>query len=91
MNQFSIDGLEPDITIYLDIESKKGIERIKKFRQNEINRLDVEELSFHEKVRKSYLGLSNKYPKRIKLIDAGQPFEVVLDEAQKEIMDNLAH
>lgn len=85
INQFAIDGLEPDLTIYLDIESEKGIARIQNFRQNEINRLDVEALDFHRRVRQSYLRLHQENPERIKLIDASQPLQQVIDDTIKVI------
>lgn len=86
INQFAIDGLEPDLTIYLDIESEKGIERIMQHRTNEVNRLDVEQLEFHKRVRQSYLRLQQQFPKRIKLIDASQPLEQVVENARATIL-----
>lgn len=81
INQFAIDGLEPELTVYLDIESRAGIARIEQFRQNEINRLDVEKIEFHERVRKSYLRLYEANPNRIKLVDASQQLDRVIEDA----------
>lgn len=78
MNQFAIDGLEPDLTVYLDIESEEGLRRIKTYRTDEINRLDVEALEFHQRVRSSYLKLAKENSDRIKLVDASQSLEQVL-------------
>lgn len=86
MNQFAIDGLEPDLTIYLDIKSEEGIRRIMEHRTGEINRLDVEQLEFHQRVRQSYLHLQQAYPQRIKLIDASQPLDVVVSMVKKTIL-----
>jgi dTMP kinase len=86
MNQFAIDGLEPDLTIYLDIKSEEGIRRIMEHRTGEINRLDVEQLEFHQRVRRSYLHLQQAYPQRIKLIDASQPLDVVISMVKKTIL-----
>ncbi|KRM60444.1 thymidylate kinase [Paucilactobacillus vaccinostercus DSM 20634] len=86
MNQFAIDGLEPDLTIYLDIKSEEGIRRIMEHRTGEINRLDVEQLEFHQRVRQSYLHLQRAYPQRIKLIDASQPLDVVISMVKKTIL-----
>lgn len=85
MNQFATDGLEPALTIYLDIEPELGIQRIKQHRQNEINRLDVEQLAFHQRVRTEYLELLHQYPDRIKLIDASRPFDDVVTAVQQAI------
>ena len=86
MNQFAIDGLEPDLTVYLDIESEEGIRRIKSHRTDEINRLDVEALEFHQRVRKSYLNLLEQNPERIKLVDASQPLDKVLQDVKETML-----
>ncbi|WP_442760704.1 dTMP kinase [Paucilactobacillus nenjiangensis] len=86
MNQFAIDGLEPDLTVYLDIESEEGIRRIKTHRTDEINRLDVEALEFHQRVRKSYLNLLEQNPERITLVDASQPLDKVLQDVKETML-----
>lgn len=80
INQFAIDGLLPQLTIYLDIESELGLQRIAAHRADQVNRLDKEKLAFHHLVRQSYLRLQKQSPERIKLIDASQDLpKVVLD------------
>ena len=78
MNQFAIDGLLPDLTIYLDVESEVGLRRIAEHRADQVNRLDEEKLAFHQTVRAAYLRLHQAHPDRIKLIDAGQPLDQVI-------------
>ena len=78
MNQFAIDGLLPDLTIYLDVESEVGLRRIAEHRADQVNRLDEEKLAFHQTVRAAYLRLYQAHPDRIKLIDAGQPLDQVI-------------
>lgn len=46
MNRFATGGLTPDLTIFLDIEPELGLERIRRNRQDEVNRLDHEKMSF---------------------------------------------
>ncbi|MFC4182070.1 dTMP kinase [Saccharococcus thermophilus] len=77
INQFAIDGYFPSLTIYFDIDPKMGLERIQKNKQREINRLDMESLSFHYKVREGYLKLAKRFAERIVTIDASKsPDEV---------------
>ena len=78
MNQFAIDGLLPDLTIYLDVESEVGLRRIAEHRADQVNRLDEEKLAFHQTVRPAYLRLHQAHSDRIKLIDAGQPLDQVI-------------
>ena len=58
INQFAIDGLMPELTIYLDIDSELGLKRIAQNRADQVNRLDEEALSFHCKVRSAYQKLT---------------------------------
>lgn len=51
INEPAIEGYMPDLTIYLDIEPALGLERIHSNEKREINRLDLEGIEFHEKVR----------------------------------------
>ena len=90
INQFAIDGLMPSLTIYLDIESEIGLRRIAEHRSNQINRLDKEKLAFHQTVRQSYLKLYKNYPERIKLIDASQPLEKVIEDVKATIHDRFS-
>lgn len=90
INQFAIDGLMPALTIYLDIESEIGLRRIVEHRSNQVNRLDQEKLVFHQTVRQSYLKLYKNYPERIKLIDASQPLEKVIEDVKATIHDRFS-
>jgi dTMP kinase len=75
----------PQATLYFDIEPEVGLERINKGRKDEINRLDLESLDFHYKVRDGYLSLLSEFPERIRRIDANQSVEKVCEEAYKQI------
>jgi len=81
MNQFATEGLNPDLTLYFDVAAEVGLQRIQTHRQNEINRLDVEALSFHHRVQAAYLRLLAAYPERIKRLDASQPLDQVVAQA----------
>ncbi|MGM9891904.1 dTMP kinase [Limosilactobacillus sp.] len=85
MNQFAIDGLLPQLTVYLDIESEIGLRRIAEHRADQVNRLDKEKLSFHRTVRQAYLRLYHRYPERIKLVDASQPLAKVVADVRQTI------
>lgn len=78
LNQFATDGLKPDLTLYFDLDVEEGLARIARNQEREVNRLDLEGLELHYKVRKGYLSLAEKEPERIVKIDASQSFEAVL-------------
>ena len=57
-------SIKPDLTILLDIDIKKGLKRAGKVR----DRLELRPHSYHKKVRKGYLLLAKKEPRRIKVV-----------------------
>jgi len=60
--------LRPDITILLDLDVEIGLKRNRGI--NKTDRLELEDIEFHQRVRNGYHNLVEKEPERIKLIDA---------------------
>lgn len=81
INQFAIGDVMPDLTLYMDVSPEVGLSRISRSPDREVNRLDLERESFHEKVREGYRLLLQKFPERIQLVNAEQEPEKVLDAA----------
>ncbi len=81
INQFAIKDTMPDLTLYFDISPEIGLQRIKKHSGREVNRLDLEKIEFHEKVREGYHILLKRFPDRMKTIDASQPIDRVLEDS----------
>lgn len=81
INDFATDGVQPDLTLYIDVPAEVGLRRIQKgMGTREFNRLDQEKQSFHDKVRAGYLNIARENPTRIVTIDGTQtPEEVVAD------------
>jgi thymidylate kinase len=84
INQFATDCRMPDLTFYLDIEPEKGLARIAKNGRREVNRLDMEKLEFHRKVREGYLWVAKQFPNRIVVLDA----EKTLDQLAEEVVSH---
>ncbi len=89
INEFAIDETMPDMTFFLDLKPEEGLKRIAQHRSDEVNRLDLEKLSFHEKVYEGYQLLLKKYPSRIIKIDASKTVEEETEEIVKIILDRL--
>ena len=69
INNIAIQGMNPDLTVLLDISVEAGLARKKAKRQD---RFEQEELAFHHRVREGYLKLAASDPKRWLIIDATQ-------------------
>jgi dTMP kinase len=87
LNQVATGGLIPELTILFDIESEDGLSRLHPGTQD---RLELESLSFHQRVRHGYLELAKKQPERWKIIDAGKPLSSVQTDFRKILSDKLA-
>ena len=83
INKFAIDDYMPDLTLYFDVNPKVGLARIEKDADREINRLDVESMKFHYKVREGYLLLLSQNPERIRLINAENELDAVFADAME--------
>lgn len=90
INLFATEGTYPDLTLLFDIDPKIGLSRINKTKNREINRLDLEQLSFHRAVRKTFLKLAKTYADRYVVIDASLPFDQVVAAAETIILKRLA-
>lgn len=88
INRFAIEDRFPDLTLYLDVDPEAGLERIRAHGSREINRLDLESLSFHRKVREGYLKVIEMFPDRIVRIDANEELDAVF-EAVKRALDHF--
>ncbi len=80
INQFAINGAEPDLTLLLDVPVALGFERIAERQRKlfeESDRIEREARAFHDRVRAGYLELAARWPERFRRIAAGgDPDEV---------------
>jgi len=88
INEFAVENVFPDLTLYLDVDPELGLKRIRENENREINRLDLESISFHQKVREGYLEVINRFPNRIIKINANEQLDVVFEEV-KRVFDHF--
>ncbi|WP_080831678.1 dTMP kinase [Cohnella massiliensis] len=89
INRFAVDDCMPDLTLFLDLEPEAGLARIEANALREVNRLDLEGLAFHRKVREGYLEVAGRFPERIVTIDAMRSPEFVLEDAWRYLEARL--
>jgi len=85
---FATGNLWPDLTILLDIDPAKGLQR--KRGGGEWNRLDAYALAFHQRVWQGYQALARQEPQRWVIIDASQPFNSIQDQISQVILERLS-
>lgn len=89
VNEYATEGQYPDLTFFFDLDPEEGLKRIAANSGREVNRLDLEKLSFHEKVRIAFLDLSQKFKDRYVVIDASKSPEEVADAVFAAIQEKL--
>lgn len=83
LDRIACGGLQPDITVLIDIDVESGKERFE--RRNERTgsaetRIDDESTAFHARVRNGYLALAAEHPERITVIGGGGSIRAVARE-----------
>lgn len=87
INEFAIEGTRPDFTLYLDVDSDTGLQRIQNGRTHQMDRLDSEGLEFHQRVRHAYLKLAEENPVRIHKVDARMGLQDVVEASYSAIVE----
>lgn len=77
INQFAIEDMMPILTLYFDIDPELGLRRINQHKGREVNRLDLETIEFHQRVREGYLQLVKRFSDRIQVVDASKTVDEV--------------
>ncbi|AZN76023.1 dTMP kinase [Lactobacillus acidophilus] len=89
INDFATDKLDPDLTFFLDIAPEIGLSRIKKLRPAQEDRLEQEDIVFHQKVYEGFLKVIKMYPDRFVVINATQPIDQVVKQVVTELKQRL--
>ncbi|MBE2198546.1 MAG: dTMP kinase [Anaerolinea sp.] len=90
ITQVATGGLQPHLTILLDIDVERGLAR-RASNAEEMNRLDLETTSFHQRVRSGYHQLAANDPARWALVDADRAADVIQAELRAIVHRKLAH
>ena len=89
MNLFATENILPKRTIFFDILPEDGLKRVYTNKDREVNRLDLENIEFHQKVYQGYISLCDKFPERIVKIDASLDIEHVFVQVLSKIHEIL--
>ena len=84
---FATEDKVPDLTFYLDVPPEIGLKRTGGGQVACKDRIELEPLDFHEKIRQSFLQIAQQEPKRVRVLDATQLPKIILQQAVKHIDD----
>lgn len=82
VNRFALDGLRPDLTLLVDLDPRVGLARKQ---LEEINRMEREDLAFHDQVRAALLDAAAAEPDRFIVLDGQTPLLELLEVAMTAI------
>ncbi|MEM7725422.1 MAG: dTMP kinase [Cyanobacteria bacterium P01_A01_bin.45] len=88
LNSIATYGVEPDLTLWLDLDVKEGFAR--KSKNNHVaDRIEKEKIDFHYRVQQGYNYLASIYPQRIIKVDASLNPEEVHQKIQEVISNSF--
>lgn len=90
ITHFATGGLKPDLTLLLDIDVEVGLAR-RTGGGVEMNRLDLETIAFHQRVRQGYHQLAAQEPARWVIIDANRSPAAVQTDLRAIVVDRLGN
>ncbi|MFB0847419.1 dTMP kinase [Paenibacillus oleatilyticus] len=89
INRFAIGDWMPDLTVFMDVRPEIGLARIRADQGREVNRLDLESMTFHNKVREGYLQVLRLFPERVVRVDAERELDKVLEDIGQMLNQKL--
>lgn len=81
VNRWATAGLWPDLVVLLDIDPAVGLAR-----SGGGDRIESEQLAFHQAVRRAYLDLAAADPTRFAVVDAARPFDEVAADVHAAVL-----
>ncbi len=88
LSSFSLQGLKPDLTLYLDISPEEGMRRVKS--RGTLDRIEQQSIEFFHRVHDSYLQYIKMNPYVVR-INAALPLKNVQLALQKAINEFIEH
>ncbi len=87
LNQMATNGLESDLTLWLDLDVERGLARTQK--RGARDRIEQATLEFHQRVQQGFAHLAEKNPDRIVRIDADRSELEVAEQIEATLSQHL--
>lgn len=84
INHFALHHL-PNLTLFIDVTPEVALKRLSS--REKTDRLDLESVTFHQKVYEGYQQVLKMYPNRIVRIDGNQALEAVCKDCIDKVLD----
>jgi dTMP kinase len=88
LSRWATQGLEPDLTVLLDLPPEVGLARARG--RAVADRLESESMDFHQRVRQTFLALAEADPDRYVVVDARQSPEAIAAAIRVRVAELLS-
>ena len=88
LSRWATEGLQPDLTVLLDLPPEVGLARARG--RAVADRLESESLDFHQRVRRTFLALAEAQPDRYLVVDARQSPDEIAAAIRVRVADLLS-
>lgn len=75
LNRLVTKGIRPNLTILMNVSAERGLKR--KAASSQMDRIEEEDISFHQKIKKAYEKLAKEDPKRFFVVDGALKADVI--------------
>lgn len=93
LSRWATSGLEPDLTVLLDVDPALGLDRARAreaAEDDQPDRLERESLEFHRRVRQAFRALADSAPDRYVVVDSSRHPEAVASVVRAAVTKRLA-
>lgn len=87
INEPAVGDMTPDATVYLAIDHRAAL--LRRLNATEPDRLELQDIEFHERVQKAYERLIKENKKRFLVVDAQRDIETIARDAFEKVLERL--
>lgn len=82
VNQLAVGGLTPDLTFFIDVDTRQALERIKdrQASQSAADRIESRELAFHQRVRDGFIQLAKSEKRFVRIFSVARSVDAIQEE-----------
>ena len=85
MGRLATGDLSPDVTFLLDLPAAVGLRRVRGAK----DRIEQRAASFHERVRRGFLALACRAPRRFRVLDAQQSLTAIQRQIRQAVTERV--
>jgi dTMP kinase len=82
LHALAVGTVKPHLTLVFDVDLKTAFAR----RGRRLDRLESQPLAFHRRVRRGFLEIARREPRRVKVIDGTRPVNLVFEDVKTHLL-----